>query len=298
MALTQSTSVSDVAAKVVAQIARTSAQASAFMPGSPGAPFLRTKDITGEKTLAAMFPETSSLVAVSQTETQDFGDSDWQTFGITGTTIAATYEGVPALFPKRTLKNADEDMFADFVYENGVALADAVDVSVCSLLNGFATNNVVSASGDNLLLANLLEANRILDAVKAPISRVCVIHTDQWAGIVTANAMFRDISQSGDIAYSVLRTYRTFTDPVLGWTWIISPHVQAASGYADNWCGSVFAYGALGIVWSRFPFIDTQEDISRGAGGSYEWIGGIEFGAGELKDIYGVRLISKTGAPA
>lgn len=293
---TTSTTLDDLEQRVMAELARQVQEASAFMPGSPGFKYLRVKDLSGTKANTGYFPTLSTLTAATLSEDTDLGDSDWQTIESAANSISSVCKGNPVFITDDSLGAADLDMFSEFTYMNALSLAKSLDGDLCALFDGFTQTS--GSSGGNLTLAHLLEANRLLDAAEAPMARVCVIHGDQWSQLLhESNSMFVNVATSGSIAESVLRSYRVFTDPILGWEWIVTPRVQDGSSYTTDWVGGVFAYGALGEAWKQLPTVETQRDISRGGGG-FEWIGKMRVGVGELTDLYGVGLVSKKGTPA
>jgi N4-gp56 family major capsid protein len=282
---TTSTEVAEFAEKVLDE-ARFVAQAqSLFMPGKPGEPFLRLRDLTGRKAKSADFPKWNELTASAQGETDDV--STWQQADASATTITATIKTVPTFWTDMAIDCADEDLVADRGEQMGRAFAKKVDTDICALLDGFTTK--VGSTGVDLAFASILSAINTLERNEAPRPYAVILHPQQWYDLlIESNSKFLEVSQFGPVAEEVVSTYRVFE--ALGCLWLITPRCEAINSGADV-SGVVMAKGALGFVWKWLPRIDTQRDESRGGGG-YEVIGKLAYGVAELEDTYGVNIVS------
>ncbi len=181
---------------------------------------------------------------------------------------------------------------------SGRAIAQKVDADLCSLLPGLNSSGsgAVGSSGQNLTVADFIEAIYALELANAPGQKVCVLHPAQKMDLFTA---LTDASNGAAVFTNLPELVREgrlpgglstngFWGVFCGVPIYVTTEVATANAGSDR-AGAMFVREAMTLVQLRPLRVEYQRDASAR---STEVVATIAYGVGENVDAFGVPIIT------
>jgi len=249
LALTTTTTLSEIVPAIIAETREYVRANSLFGPGGLGRRFLQIEDTRHTPGKTVHFPQYNGFTAYDVAEGVDHTTS--QALDTSEVTCEATEKIAICTITDRAVSRSVEQVIRDASRELGRALAAKIDADVLALLNGldYDCGSTYLLDGINRLVTN-----------KAPKPYVTVLHPQQWYDLGTeASSPLTATTGYGRIAEEF--GYNYFVGELYGCTVVVHPDVPLANAGADR-SGAILSAKALGMVWEQDITIRAERDES------------------------------------
>lgn len=281
MALTTTTTLSEIVPAIIAETREYVRANSLFGPGSFGRNFLQvedTRDIPGK---TVHFPKYNGFTAYDVAEGVDHTTS--QALDTSEVTCDPTEKIAICTVTDRAVRASKEQVIRDVSRELGRAMAAKIDADVMTLFNGLDYD--CGSTGNNCSYAYLLDGINQLVTGKAPKPYLLVLHPQQWYDLGTeASSPITASTGYGRIAEEF--GYNYFIGELYGCTVVVHADVPLANAAADR-SGALLSNKALGMVWEQDISIRMERDESLRA---TELVCVCTYGVGEIDGTMGVAV--------